>query len=113
MNEQQIEEKMKDSQHPRVTLDNVHKVVDHVEIVKHITRSGQVLRWAVLTLKNGFAVAGDPSCSVSPENDDKGIGESIAVENAQNKVWMLEGYLLKQRIYDGQITSEPEADTSS
>lgn len=115
MNEEQIEKKMEGSESPRVTLDGIHDKIKHTEIVKHTTKSGQVLRWCVLTMENGFAVTGDPSCSVSPENDDKEIGESIATKNAEDKVWMLEGYLLKQKIHGGGVTYpfyEPECDTS-
>lgn len=53
----------------------------------------------VLTLKNGFTVIGESACA-SPENFDAEIGQRIARENAKQKVWLLEGYLLKQRLYD-------------
>ena len=36
--------------------------------------TGQVLRWAVLTTRNGFAVTGRPSVAVSPQNDRAEIG---------------------------------------
>ena len=51
-----------------------------------------------LTLQNGFTVTGESACA-SPENFDAEIGEKIAFENARNKIWMLEGYLLKQNLY--------------
>ncbi len=50
-----------------------------------------------LTLKNGFTVTGESACA-SPENFNKEIGEKIAFDNARNKIWALEGYLLKQRL---------------
>ena len=53
-----------------------------------------------LTLTNGFTVIGESACA-SPENFDKEIGEKIAFEQARNKIWMLEGYLLKQRLFNG------------
>ncbi|WP_308324412.1 Gp49 family protein, partial [Klebsiella pneumoniae] len=40
---------------------------------------------------------GESACA-SPENFDPEIGRKIARENAVNKIWMLEGYLLKQRL---------------
>lgn len=116
MTEEEIENKMEDAEKPRVTLSCMHDKIKHAEIVKHVTKTGQILRWGVLTLENGFAVTGDPSCSVSPENDDVEIGESIALKNAEDMVWILEGYLLKQKIHEGAVTSscsEPESDTSS
>lgn len=47
--------------------------------------------------KNGFTVTGESACA-SPENFDAEIGRKIARQNAVNKIWMLEGYLLKQKL---------------
>ena len=52
----------------------------------------------VLTLKNGTHVVGESAC-VSPENFDAKLGEEIAYNNAKQKVWGLEGYLLKEMIH--------------
>jgi hypothetical protein len=54
-----------------------------------------------LTLENGFTVTGESACA-SPENFNQEIGEKIAFENAREKIWALEGYLLKQRLYEGR-----------
>ena len=43
---------------PRVTLDALNANIVSVEIVKHLAPSGQVLRWAVLTTRSGYAVTG-------------------------------------------------------
>ena len=51
-----------------------------------------------LYLENGFTVRGESAC-VSKENFNKNIGEQIAFENAKEKVWELEGYLLAENIY--------------
>lgn len=48
-------------------------------------------------LRNGFTVTGESACA-SPENFDAEICRKIARENAVQKIWMLEGYLLKQRL---------------
>jgi hypothetical protein len=45
-------------------------------------------------LRNGFQVIGE-SAAASPENFDAAIGRRIARDNARNKIWALEGYLLK------------------
>ena len=58
-----------------------------------------LLTFCVLRLKNGFTVTGESACA-SPENFDAEIGRKIARENAINKVWMLEGYLLKQHLHE-------------
>ena len=57
-----------------------------------------LLTFCVLVLKNGFTVTGESACA-SPENFDAEIGQKIAYENARNKIWMLEGYLLKENLH--------------
>ncbi len=84
---------------PRVTPEELCNNITHTEIVKHVSPSGQVLRWAVLTTRNGYAVTGRPSAAVSAANDDAAKGEKIAIENATNELWPLMGYLLKERVY--------------
>lgn len=83
---------------PRVTPADIEANIVHTEIVKHVSHTGQVLRWAVLTAKNGHAVHGKPSCSVSPENDNADLGEKIAVENARRELWALMGYELRSKL---------------
>ena len=53
-----------------------------------------------MTLKNGFIVTGE-SAAASPENFDEEIGRSIARSNARDKIWQLEGYLLRERLSAG------------
>lgn len=55
---------------------------------------GTTLTLCVLTLRNGFTVTGESACA-SPENFDAAIGRDIARRNAREKIWALEGYLLK------------------
>ena len=56
-----------------------------------------LLTFCVLVLKNGFTVTGESACA-SPENFDKEIGRKIARANAEQKIWPLMGYELKQRL---------------
>ena len=51
-----------------------------------------------LILRNGFSVRGESAC-VSKENFNFEIGGKIAREDARNKVWMLEGYALQERLF--------------
>ena len=55
------------------------------------------LTWCVLVLKNGFTVTGESAC-VSPENFDAEVGRKIARQKAVDKIWQLEGYLLKSQL---------------
>ncbi len=54
-----------------------------------------------LTLQNGFVVVGTSAC-IDKNSFSKEIGEQEAYKNALDKVWELEGYLLKQRLYETQ-----------
>lgn len=64
-----------------------------------VSNAADLLTICVLTLKNGFTVTGESACA-SPENFDAEIGHKIARSNAVNKIWALEGYLLKQALHD-------------
>lgn len=65
-------------------------------------RLTDVLTVCVLTLRNGFTVTGESACA-SPENYNEEIGNKIARENARDKIWVLEGYLLKQKLYEAAL----------
>jgi len=58
---------------------------------------GTTLTVCALTLRNGFIVTGE-SAAASPENFDEAIGRSIARDNARQKIWAFEGYLLRERL---------------
>lgn len=100
MNDKDIESEIqaKGLTAPRVTRDDMIANIAHTEIVKHVSVTGQVLRWAIITTKNGFAVTGKPSCAVSSENDDDAIGKQIALTNAEDELWPLMGYALKEKL---------------
>lgn len=83
---------------PRLKPSDLTDNIVHTEIVKHVSQSGQVLRWAVLTTRNGFAVTGRPSASVSSANDNAEIGEKVAIDNARAELWPLMGYALRDRL---------------
>ncbi len=58
---------------------------------------GTTLTVCCLTLRNGFAVTGE-SAVVRRENFDAEVGRKIAYQNAKDKIWELEGYLLRERL---------------
>lgn len=93
---------------PRVTPEDLAANIIDVEIVKHVSMGGQVLRWAVLTTKNGYAVVGNPSVAVSPANDDAEIGVAVATENSKNALWSLMGYHLKEQLHQHALKLEAE-----
>ena len=57
----------------------------------------RMLTFCVLVLKNGFTVTGESACA-SPENFNAEIGRKIARQNAEQKIWPLMGYVLKEKI---------------
>lgn len=83
---------------PRIRPSDLQANIKDVEYATHVSKSGQVLRWAVITTQSGFAVAGRPSVAVSPENDDEEIGLRVAYDNAVNELWPLMGYALRDRL---------------
>lgn len=85
---------------PRVTPEDItNAILDSAYYVF----PGTQLTICCLTLQNGFTVTGESACA-SPENFDRSLGESIAYRNAREKIWSLEGYLLKQKLHEGTIT---------
>ncbi|MEF3075178.1 Gp49 family protein [Methylobacter sp. Wu1] len=87
---------------PRVTSEDIEANIVDTEIVKHVSKSGQILRWAVLTLQNGFAATGKPSVAASPENDVPEKGINIAIANAKEELWPLMGYALKEKLNESK-----------
>jgi hypothetical protein len=100
MSDAQIEQEIqaKGLTAPRIKPADIQANIVDVEIVKFTSKSGQVLRWAVITAANGYAVVGKPSCSVSSLNDDQEIGEKVAIENSRQELWPLMGYELRSKL---------------
>lgn len=84
---------------PRVTPAHIDGTIAH-EYTYVVP--GTALTICVLTLRNGYLVLGK-SAAASPENFDKAIGARIARENARNEIWALEGYLLRERLYQSSL----------
>ncbi len=81
---------------PRLTPEMIADVI--VSEQYHVFENTS-LTVCCLTLKNGFAVIGESSC-IHPENYDVELGRKISKSNAIDKVWMLEGYLLKEKLHE-------------
>lgn len=64
-----------------------------------------LLTFCVLVLRNGFTVTGESACA-SPENFDADIGRKIARANAEQKIWPLMGYKLKEDLHQRTLPSE-------
>jgi hypothetical protein len=107
MNDQQIESEIvaKGLTAPRVTPEMIDDAIvgqyfftaDKAISGCPVMPSLALLTICVLVLRNGFTVTGESACA-SPENFDADIGRKIARQHAIDKVWMLEGYLLKSKL---------------
>lgn len=89
----------------RVSLDELHDSIKSVEIIRHRIESGSVLRFAILTMDNGFTVTGRPSVSVSPENDNDEVGVKIAIQNAVFELWPYVGFRLVESKFNSKAES--------
>ncbi len=122
--EQQIEQEIqsKNLNAPRLTPDHIDSKIKAVEYIlpRDVCKRDngvevfdaplplQTLTFCILTLENGFTVTGESACA-SPENFDAEIGKKIAYENAREKIWLLEGYLLKENLHKLKNKEELQA----
>lgn len=99
MNENELEKEIQEKglNAPRLTPDLIDSKIKE----KSFHKLTDVLTVCVLTLENGFTVTGESACA-SPANYNQQIGEDIAFDNARDKIWLLEGYLLKEKLYLGE-----------
>lgn len=96
INEQELEKEIQDKglNAPRLTPDLIDAQISATAF--HVFPDS-CMTVCCLTLKNGFNVVGESACA-SPENFNAEIGNKIAFDNARQKIWALEGYLLKDRL---------------
>lgn len=94
--EAQIEKEIQDKGlvAPRLTPEMIDQTI--VSEQYHVFPN-TTLTVCALTLRNGYIVIGE-SAAASPQNFDQAIGRKIARENARNKIWGLEGYLLREKL---------------
>jgi hypothetical protein len=118
MNETEIESQLqaKGLNAPRLTPEDIRQSIvdefyftaaDGIETTTGIPRTSidlpagvKTLTFCVLVLRNGAKVVGINYGPVSAANFDVDIARTQAKAAAVEQVWMLEGYLLKQRLHD-------------
>lgn len=79
---------------PRVTEQYIKDHIGRVDYISHET-----LTICVIEMLNGFYVVGI-SAPADKANFDYEVGKRYAYENAFKQLWQLEGYLLRQKLYD-------------
>lgn len=97
MSEQDIENELQEKElnAPRLTPEHIDKKIVREQ---YYVFPGTTTTVCCLTLKNGATVVGESAC-VSKENFNAEIGGKVAYEKAREKIWELEGYLLKEKLY--------------
>lgn len=83
---------------PRVTPERLEEVIKSEQ---YYVFPDTTFTACLLSLSNGYTVLGESACA-SPENFNAELGRKIARENAKNKIWQLEGYLLRQYLSDSE-----------
>lgn len=79
---------------------NPQMIDDAIVSEQYHVFAGTTMTVCALTLRNGYIVTGE-SAAASPENFDQAIVRKIARDNARNKIWALEGYLLREKLAQG------------
>jgi len=102
MSEQKIEEMIQERKltAPRLCPADIDAAIVHATYTELPSGKAMICE---LTLRNGFTVRGESAC-VSKANFNREIGKEVAYNNARQKVWELEGYLLQERLLTGRCT---------
>ena len=90
---------------PRITPDHIEKTI---KAGSYHVFPGSTVTVCCLTLANGFTVIGESACA-DPSNFNEELGRKIAYDNAKNKIWQLEGYLLRQRLSEQEAGQRSRA----
>ena len=95
--EHQIEKEIQDKglNAPRLCPEDIDAAI--MSATYTILPSGKAMI-CELILRNGFSVRGESSC-VSKENFNEELGRKISFDDARDKVWAFEGYLLQDKLH--------------
>jgi len=80
----------------KVTLNDI---LDKVVSVKYVVLDDTTTTVCVVTMKNGFVVLGSSACA-DPKQFNKALGEQYSYADAIDKVWPLEGYMLREKLFN-------------
>lgn len=93
--EEELQQKFANSNVPRITPEQIDSKISEVD---YYVFPGTTLTVCCIITTNGFIVTGESAC-VSKENFDIEIGKKIAFARAREKIWALEGYLLREKLF--------------
>ena len=98
MTDQQIEEAIqaKGLNAPRLIPESIDVVIKSSDYFRVANTTTTI---CALTLMNNYVVVGK-SAAVSMANFDEELGRKIAFADARERIWALEGYLLKEKLFN-------------
>lgn len=80
----------------------VGDIFDKIRNAQYLNIPGSTTTICYLTMQNGFTILGQSAC-VDPKDYNVALGEKYAYEDAVEKIWQLEGYLLAERRYQAGL----------
>ena len=83
---------------PRLTPKSIDDTIVYAEYYRV---ANTTCTMCSLVLKNGYVVIGK-SAAASMENFDEELGKKIAYDDAREQIWALEGYALKQKLFEAK-----------
>lgn len=86
----------------RVTIEHIERQIDTHE---YYLFPGTMMTVCCITLRNGFNTIGTAACA-DPDIFDEDLGRTYAYKDAVSKIWPLEGYRLKEAIYQGDENTQ-------
>lgn len=95
--EDKVESALKDAgvdARTRLTPDHIDSVID-TAMYHHFP--GTTLMVCAIKLKNGACVVGEAACA-DAANFRENVGKMVAFQHARQKIWDLEGYLLREKL---------------
>ena len=87
----------------KVTNEQIQGKIRKIEY----SRIGSTTTICMMTLENGFQVIGTSACA-DPATFNAEQGERYAYLDAYDKIWPLEGYLLKEQLYQAEIATQAD-----
>ena len=99
LNEKDLEQEIQDKglNAPRLTPQMIDDTIVYEEYFRVTNTTCTICS---LVLRNGYVVVGK-AAAVSMANFDEEIGRKVARDDAREQIWALEGYLLKQKLKEG------------
>jgi hypothetical protein len=95
--------KLQATQKNKVTQEDINDIIN--KSIINASTVGEKTTFVRVTLPNGFEMTESSSC-VDPANYNFELGKKLCLENIKRKLWMLEGYVLQQRLYENKVNQK-------